>query len=280
MSLQFASELKERLRSGERLVADGAMGSELIRSGIAPEEVLQANLSQPETVRAIHDHYLAAGAAILTANTFGLRTEADWPGVLRGGLQLSVGAVRASHCEASVWASFVADIVHSEIETLRFVAAHEAYWPDALLIETCTSLDAALTATRLARALPISLLAVTCHFRADALMPDATTPEEAARALTEAGADIVGGNCGEIPDAFIEVAARMRAVTDTPLLFQPSAGLPAQDAEGHWGYPVTAAEFAEVGMRLFAAGANIVGGCCGTTPTYIAALRQRDSTGH
>src|SRR5205085_3866933 len=100
--------------------------------------------------------------------------------------------------------------------------------------------------------------------RSDGCIPDGATPETAALALVQSGADIVGGNCGETPETFIEVAQRMRAVTDAPLLFQPSAGLPSRSEEGAWVYPVGPGSFAEVAARLFAAGVDIVGGCCGT----------------
>lgn len=271
MSFVPARVLLERLRSGERWLADGGMGSELIRYGVAPEEVLAANVGLPEEVRSIHRRYLAAGARILTSNTFGLRT-GDWNRNLRAGLELAFSAARESEEEIACWMSLVPALVPVEKETLRFLADHALHWPGALLIETCASLREAVAAAQAARDLPLELRAVTCHFRADGRMPDGTTPEEAARALTEAGADVVGGNCGETPGAFLEVAARMRAVTEAPLLFQPSAGLPTLDAQGHRSYPVSDSEFADVGKSLFAAGANLVGGCCGTTPAHIAAL--------
>ncbi|HZO89697.1 MAG TPA: homocysteine S-methyltransferase family protein [Chthonomonadaceae bacterium] len=271
MPLQPARELRERLRAGERFLADGGMGSELIRYGVAPEDTLRANIGLPEAVRAIHDRYLRAGACILTCNTFGLRTGDDWAQALRAGIGLGVCAARESPQDVGVWVSLVPGLVQAERETLRFLAEHVPHWPGALLIETCTGLETALAAAQAARELPLDLLAVTCHFGAHGRMPDGTTPEEAARALRKAGADVVGGNCGETPAAFVEIAARMRAATDAPLLLQPSAGLPVSDAQGRWVYPVGPEEYARIAGQLFAAGANIVGGCCGTTPAHIAA---------
>ncbi len=274
MPLASANELMERLRAGERLIADGGMGTELIRYGVAPEDVLQANLGLPDAIRSIHDRYLAAGADILTTNTFGLRTGGNWASNLRAGLNIGIHALRESEQRGNLWLSLVPSVVPPERETLHFVATHAPHWSGIVLIETCTSLQEALAATRALRDLPhLELLAVTCHFHADGRMPDATLPETAARELANAGACIVGANCGERPEAFVEIASRMRAVTDAPLLFQPSAGLPSQDGDGHWVYPITELEFAEVGGQLFSAGANIVGGCCGTTPAHIAALR-------
>src|SRR4029079_12155221 len=136
------------------------------------------------------------GARILTSNTFGLRTGGDWSRNLRAGLELCLSAVRESDDEVAAWMSVVPALVPVEIETLRFLATHALHWPGALLIETCTSLREAVAATQAARDLALELLAVTCHFRSDGHMPDGTTPEEAARTLTETGADMVGGNCG------------------------------------------------------------------------------------
>jgi 5-methyltetrahydrofolate--homocysteine methyltransferase len=284
--------LKERLRAGERFLADGGIGTELIRRGIAPGAILRANLESPEVVREVHRHYLTAGAQILTANTFGVGEGAAWGRCARAGWELAVEAAQESEAEVFVWLSIMPGDLPRETETLRALVADAAYRPDALLLETNTSLIGARKAVEAARMLRPELLAVTCHFRADGRMPDGTSPETAACALTAAGAHVVGGNCGDTPEAFVAVAERMRAVTrlvrvnlqragyavvagDTPLLFQPNAGLPMRAAEGDGTYPVGPEAFAEIAARLLDAGANIVGGCCGTTPAHIAAIQNR-----
>jgi 5-methyltetrahydrofolate--homocysteine methyltransferase len=144
-----------------------------------------------------------------------------------------------------------------------------------LLIETCTDLETTLSAAGAAARLEPTLLAVTAHFGADCKMADGTTPEQFAASLEQVGAHIVGANCGHTPEQFVEITARMRQAATTPLLIQPSAGLPEPDAAGTGRYSVGPDRFAEVAARLLDAGADVVGGCCGTTPAYIAAVSER-----
>jgi 5-methyltetrahydrofolate--homocysteine methyltransferase len=306
-----ARSLKRRLLAGERFLADGGIGTELMRRGIAPDSILRANIERPEVVRSVHRDYLSAGAQILTANTFGVGAGASWGRCVRAGWELAVAAAQESGTEVFVWLSLAPGDLPRETETLRALA-DTPRGPDALLLETNTSLSEALAATKTAGTLRPELLAVTCHFRADGQMPDGTTPEEAACALSAAGAHILGGNCGDTPEALIGVAERMRAVTrlvrvnlqragydvvpaEMPLLFQPNAGLaaslpaslpanlaaslpaglPKRDAPGDRTHPVGPEAFAEVAARLLVVGANIVGGCCGTTPAHVAAMREK-----
>ena len=104
------------------------------------------------------------------------------------------------------------------------------------------------------------------------------TPAQAARELLDAGADVVGANCEITADQVPALVVEFRAATDAPLVFQPNAGQPRLEA-GHTVYDETPERFASFAPEIVAAGANIVGGCCGTTPEYIvalvAALRRR-----
>jgi 5-methyltetrahydrofolate--homocysteine methyltransferase len=100
-----------------------------------------------------------------------------------------------------------------------------------------------------------------------------TTPEQAVEQLTVAGADIVGANCGQGIDGFIPICRRMRAVTTLPIWMKANAGLP-EIVDGNTVYRQTPEKFAESAKELLAAGANFIGGCCGTTPEYIRALRE------
>jgi 5-methyltetrahydrofolate--homocysteine methyltransferase len=272
MAICSMRSLLKRVREGERLIADGGMGSELIRKGVPPEDTLRANLHHSEVVREIHRSYLAAGADILTANTFGLREADVWADAICAGAAMAVQEADLDPHDVGIWLSFPGSVLPREMETLHLLKSEALYWSRAILIETCVSLPQAIEAVLAAKLLEPELLAVTCHFRADGLLPDGTTPEASAQALVQAGADIVGGNCGDTPETFIEIAARMRQVTDAPLLFQPNAGLPTPTPGGEWVYPVGPDLFAEIADCLFQAGVNIVGGCCGTTPQHIQAL--------
>ena len=100
------------------------------------------------------------------------------------------------------------------------------------------------------------------------------TPEQAAEQLSEAGADCVGANCGHGIERFVAITRRLRAATDRPLWIKANAGLPeAVDGETIWTQ--SAAEFASHVPALVEAGASFIGGCCGTTPEFIRAVKEK-----
>ena len=272
MALIAANELLERIRNGERFVADGAMGSELIKQGVRSQNVIGSNAVWPEAAQTIHRGYLREGAQILTANTFGFIPVREFEDAVLRGVEIALDEAHTSERRVLVWASFPARGVVMYRDALARMTDE---LPEALLIETCTDMKETLTAMGILQELRPELLAVTCHFRGNKTMPDGTKAEIAAKQLTDAGADIVGANCGDNPTTFPALAELMRKAADTPLLFQPSAGIPNDVFEGFASYPFPASDWAKIGKRLFDAGANIVGGCCGTTPAHIAALAER-----
>jgi methionine synthase I (cobalamin-dependent) len=99
------------------------------------------------------------------------------------------------------------------------------------------------------------------------------TPEQAAERLTAAGADAVGANCGQGIEGYINICRRMRACTDKPLWIKANAGIP-EVVDGQVVYRTTPGQFAAQGPALVQAGAQFIGGCCGTSPAFIAALKQ------
>ena len=104
------------------------------------------------------------------------------------------------------------------------------------------------------------------------------TPEQVAALLTEAGADVIGSNCGQGVAGFVGLCRRLRAATDRPLWIKANAGLPEM-IDGRVVYRTSAAEFAGYWSELAAAGASFIGGCCGTSPEFVRALVQaREST--
>ena len=249
MSLISSRRLLERLRQGERFLADGGIGTEIIKLGVEKEDVLSANLRFSDKVRDIHQSYLDAGSQIITTNTFGFRTGSDWADSVRSGISIGTLAARDSKVEAAVWVSLISNLVPLEINGLQYLAENSLHWPGAVLLETCTSLQTAVDALRLLKVLNLELTAATCHFGEDGLMPDGASPEIAAEALIAAGADIVGANCGENPWSFVKIAERMRAVTKAPLLIQPNAGLPMQGLDGGMSYGLPNEEFTEAAKQ-------------------------------
>ena len=100
------------------------------------------------------------------------------------------------------------------------------------------------------------------------------TPEQEVEKLTEAGADAIGSNCGQGIDGFLPICKRLKAATDLPIWIKGNAGLP-QVVDGKTTYSQTPSAFADTAVKLLDEGASFIGGCCGTTPDYIAELRKR-----
>jgi 5-methyltetrahydrofolate--homocysteine methyltransferase len=188
-------------------------------------------------------------------------------------VDIAVTAANEAHEPTAVMIS----VYPAEILSASEVVLEPLHRPETsgclLLIETATDLRDATAAVALAVSRSDAIVAATCHFQASGVMPDGTTPAQAAYALQEAGASLVGANCGTIPEDMGTVAVEMRAGTRLPILCQPNAGLPQQQL-GRWLYDVDPARFAGAAALLFAAGASIIGGCCGTTPAHIAAVRR------
>ena len=276
------------------LVADGAMGTQLQSLGLAPGECgLRWNIEQPQRVREVHQRYLAAGADLLTTNTF-----SGTPLALAAhGLELRTaelnraGAELARHV-AGESAFVLGDIgpcggllePYGEISPALAIDAFRmqaeallAGGADAILVETMSDPAEAALAVQAARAAGATLVVATFAFQHSpsgfrTMMGSEVAP--ALAAALDAGAEIVGANCGTALslDDFARLAAELvAAARGHPVVVRPNAGSPAIDA-GRIRYHTGPAEFSAAAHRYFAAGARIVGGCCGTTPEHIAAV--------
>jgi methionine synthase I (cobalamin-dependent) len=146
-----------------------------------------------------------------------------------------------------------------------------------LVVETMQDLDEARIAIAAAKTTGLPVVAsmvFDCGKDKDRTMMGAT-PEQAAAALVEAGADVVGANCGQGIAGFVNICARLKsAAGGHPLWIKPNAGLPQMQA-GKTVYMMTAAEFAGQVPAVLAAGANFIGGCCGTTPDFIREIHRQ-----
>jgi len=276
-------------------VADGAMGTLLFKWATLekgqPPEVL--NLSHPEVLEKVAAAYLEAGAEIIQANTFG----GSAPKLAYYGLdgqteavnRAAVEAVRrvvgeAAYVSASCGPSgqILKPYGDAEPETVRsgferqFRGAVEG-GIDVVCVETMTDLAEATLAVRAAKAVaPEIPVMATMTFDPSPrgfFTVFGVTPEAAAAGLTEAGADVVGSNCGNGIENMVQIARELRAHTDAPLLIQSNAGQP-QERFGETVYDETPEFHAEKAKDLVAAGVQIIGGCCGTTPDHIRAIRE------
>jgi methionine synthase I (cobalamin-dependent) len=230
----------------------------LQRLGLGASECADEwNLSHPERVEAVARSYVKAGSRIILTNTF----RANRVTLPSGRVQdVNAAGVEISNRAAGEAVKVVASIgpcgnVSALEEQAEILAAAGA---DALLLETFTDLrESTITASTLKRTgLPVI---VSFTFIGD------ITPEEAVKRMVEAGVDAVGANCGAGIDGFVEICETMRGACDLPLWMKPSAGLP--------GKTVTPERFAATTLELLAAGADVVGGCCGTTPKFIERMR-------
>jgi 5-methyltetrahydrofolate--homocysteine methyltransferase len=279
-------------------VSDGAWGTELqkrgLAAGLAPE---LWNVDAPHHVEAVARSYVEAGSDLILTNTFGAnRFVLDTHGHRDRVAELAEAGVRISKLSAGkdipVFASLgptgkivMMDEVPREKIAAAFAEAAEALaWggADAIVLESFQELEElsiALEAVRkAATGLPV---VVSMTF---ATGPDGTLtmmgnkPEELARVAKALGASAVGANCGAGPENFVKVARLLRASCDLPIWVKPNAGLP-QMVKGRTLFPMAPKEFAAFVPQLIAAGANFVGGCCGTTPDHIRAVRKQIGTG-
>jgi 5-methyltetrahydrofolate--homocysteine methyltransferase len=279
----------ETLRSGRVLLMDGALGTELQRAGIRDGECYEAwNLTHPEKVRAIYQSYVDACAEVFLTNTF----QAN-PSVLA---KFDLWEQRGSILAAGL------DLTRSAVGDGRFVlldvgpyggvgrreAAHWAVGQasagraDGLLIETASEIsDVARVLKDRARSghksreLPV-LFSWTFQRKPNGSVRGLKGQSPAACARLARRLDIaaLGVNCGHDVgiDEIIDVMHQFRQETDLPLFARPNAGTPNREERG-WVYPLTPEMMAERLPELLETGIRMVGGCCGTTPSHIAAMR-------
>ena len=286
------TDIIQRMLADGPVITDGGWGSQFLELGLAPGELGDAwNLTHPDRVEAIPRAYAAAGSQVILTNTFSANRITLTGHGLEGRIQeINESGVaisqRAAGSSARVFGSIgptgkllvTGDVTAEELtETFReqvgFLAGAGV---DAIVIETMA--DLAETTMAIQAAKETGLPVVACMAYASGKNRDRTmmgvTPEQAVEALTSAGADVIGANCGQGMSGYVEICRRLRAVTARPLWIKPNAGLP-ELVDGRTVYRTTPAEFAAQVPALLDAGANFVGGCCGTTPDYIRAVAEK-----
>ena len=283
-------DFRQALKSGRTIIVDGGMGTQLEKRGLELTGAAN-NISHPETVRQVHEDYAAAGAEVLISNTFSMNP------VYIATHHLPMDTAEANKCgvaiarEAAHGGQWVFGDIGPTGQMLQpfgtyteedFFQAFRAQVQaladsgvDGLIIETMYDLNEALAALRACR--EVSDLPVIVSFALSTKSQFGRTMmgqtlADCARAVAAGGGDVVGVNCGDLdPSELAEIIAHLRPEITLPIIVQPNAGKPKL-AAGKTFYDMSPEVFAAGVVKCVQAGAQMVGGCCGTTPEHIQAV--------
>ncbi len=281
------------LQSPTPLIADGAMGTLLHTHGVEHTHCFdELNLTDPARVADVHRQYIEAGAQIILTNTFGAnRYKLHKHGLNEQTAEINRAAVGLAR--RVVDASFKNVLIAGDIGPLGVriapygrVQLHEARAAfreqiaalagvDLIVIETMTDVFETVEAIAAAKeTLPETPIVATMTFTRDDRTLLGDDPGKVARGLRDAGADVIGVNCSGGPAQLIRILREMRRATpDARFWVKPNAGWP-EHVGGRVMYAAAPEYFRDYAIEFWKAGANVIGGCCGTTPEHIAAMRQ------
>ena len=291
----------DELFSGRTVLCDGAMGTMLYSRGVFINRCYdELNLSQPDLVRTVHMEYLQAGAELIESNTFGANAvrlerfglQGKTAAINQAGVRLARESV-AQIAEKQSMVAYVAGAIGplgvrleprgrlSESEAIAAFAEQIAalaeggpgVGADVLVAETISALDEMKCVVEAARQTAPELpLLVLLTVDDGGLCLDGEPAEIAAQRLEAWGATAVGCNCSSGPAVVLEVIERMRKAVKIPLVAMPNAGVP-RSVDGRSIYMTSPEYMASYARKFVRAGASFVGGCCGTTPNHIRAMR-------
>lgn len=276
------------------LIFDGAMGSMLIRSGLTGGKASESwNIEKSEVVQSIHQAYFDAGSDVVTANTFGASAlKLKKTGLHDRCAEINRVGINLAR-QAAGQKKWVAGDMGPSGEllypsgTLTIEAAIDNFseqatyltgaGADIVIVETMYDLEEALAAVKGIQRVSSLPIFVTLTFQQTSfgfatMMGNWLV--KSMKILQDAGASAVGANCSLGSDVMIDLARQIREAVHIPVIIQPNAGIP--EIRGmETVYPETPEQFAENIVKIKAEGIEIVGGCCGTTPEYIARICKR-----
>ena len=266
------------------ILFDGAMGTTLQSMGLNAGETPEfMSIEQPQTVLSVHKAFVSAGADAVTANTFGAnRLKLGEKYTPEQVIKASIDLVKQSGAKYAVLDIGPTGALLEPIGNCTFEQAYDLFkeqvvagvaaGADAIIIETMSDLletKAALLAAKENSDLPVL---VTMTFGEDGRTFLGVSPENAAITLSSLGADAIGVNCSLGPEELTPVVEKLLEFSPVPVIVQPNAGIPVI-VNSKTVFPVGAQEFAQHFKRFIEMGVSVIGGCCGTTPEHIAALR-------
>jgi 5-methyltetrahydrofolate--homocysteine methyltransferase len=288
------NRIVDEVKKGKVLVSDGAWGTFLYKKGLQPGQCPELWCAErPNDVLDIAKSYVAAGADMIESDSFGGSCfKLDHYQLAGRTSELNEAAAKISRTAAGDKAWVIAsigptgkmlamgDVTEDELYAAfkEQAIALEKGGADAICVETMSDATEACLAVKAAK--KNTKLEVICTFTFEKTLQGTyrtmmgLSPEDAAKAAVEAGADIIGPNCGNGMERMIDIVKAMRKVdAKTPILVHANAGLPT-NVDGKDVFPETPADMAALVPGLIAAGANIIGGCCGTTPDHITAIKK------
>jgi 5-methyltetrahydrofolate--homocysteine methyltransferase len=287
--------LLSELKKGKVLVSDGAWGTLLHNRGLTPEECPESwNITHPDDVYSVAKGYVDAGADMILTNSFGgSPTKLTHYGFQDRAAEFNEAAAAISRKAAGSGCLVLGSMGPTGVVLMMGEVPEETLYEgfsvqakalkkggvDALCIETMSALDEACLAIRAAK--EATGLDIVCTFTFEKTVAGdyktmmGVSPVEMARALKEAGASVIGANCGNGFDRMIDIVREIRKVDNvTPVLVHANAGKPVV-RNGKTMFPETPEMMAARVGELIQAGANIIGGCCGTTPEHISAIAKK-----
>ncbi len=270
-------------------VFDGAMGTMLQKAGLPAGYCPELwNVENPVAVTAIHRQYVESGADIIETNSFGAnRIKLSHYRLEDKVVALNEAAVKAARAACGPKTRVAGSVgptgkFIAPLGDLSFDAAYEVYYEqitaldragaDMIIIETVIDIQEMRAALLAAKAASEKPVVCQLSFGADGRTLTGTDPRTAAIILEAMGADVIGANCSLGPAQLLEVVTELAAAASLPVSVQPNAGMP-ELINGQTVFPMDPAEMATWTPQLVAAGATYIGGCCGTTPEHIKAIK-------
>jgi 5-methyltetrahydrofolate--homocysteine methyltransferase len=284
----------ERVTNGEVLVADGAMGTMLFQKGLQSGDCPELlNLTKPEILIEIAQLYFEAGSDIIQTNTFGgsplklsdYGLEDKSEEINSNAVECAKKGIRdkayiSGSCGPSgkllkPYGDTDPNVLDNSFE--KQIRSLSNAGVDIICIETMTDLYEAIIAVKatknIAPDIPVVASMTFDKIPKGYFTIMGVSIEDAIKGLENAGVDIIGSNCGNGIDNMIDIANQMKEYSDKPILIQSNAGMP-ENNDGKIIYPESPSYFEDKTLELIEAGVSIIGGCCGTTPEHVKAIRK------